>query len=66
MDKKLLADGNELDEFEAHIFLEKNITAITVKKMREVLRDVDVDFNNEYRSPGWERFKKNKMLKWKK
>ena len=47
MDKKLLADGNELDEFEAHIFLEKNITAITVKKMREVLRDVDVDFNQK-------------------
>ena len=26
----------------------------------------DIDFDNEYRSPGWERFKKNKMLKWKK
>ena len=37
MDKKLGIDGNELDEFEAHIFLEKNIEAITVKKMRQVL-----------------------------
>ena len=26
----------------------------------------NVDFEGEYRSPGWERFKKNKMLKWKK
>ena len=25
-----------------------------------------LDFEGEYRSPGWERFKKNKMLKWKK
>jgi hypothetical protein len=46
-DKKLGADGNELDEFEAHIFLEKNIAAITVKKMRQVLADIDVDFNQK-------------------
>ena len=32
----------------------------------EFNQDIDVDFNNEYRSPGWERFKKNKILKWKK
>jgi len=25
-----------------------------------------LDFEGEYRSPGWERFKKNKILKWKK
>ena len=25
-----------------------------------------IEFNDEYRSPGWNRFKKNKMLKWKK
>ena len=29
-------------------------------------QDNYVDFNNEYRSPGWERLKKNKTLKWKK
>ena len=29
-------------------------------------QDVSIDFDDEYRSPGWERFKKNKMLKWKK
>ena len=32
----------------------------------EFNQDTDIDFDNEYRSPGWERFKKNKMLKWKK
>jgi DNA helicase-2/ATP-dependent DNA helicase PcrA len=26
----------------------------------------DLDLENEYRSPGYERFKKNKLLKWKK
>ena len=29
-------------------------------------QDNTIDFDDEYRSPGWERFKKNKMLKWKK
>ena len=29
-------------------------------------QDSTIDFDDEYRSPGWERFKKNKMLKWKK
>ena len=32
----------------------------------EFNQDIDMDFEGEYRSPGWERFKKNKMLKWKK
>ena len=32
----------------------------------EFNQDIDIDFNDEYKSPGWERFKKNKMLKWKK
>ena len=32
----------------------------------EFNQDIDTDFNSEYRSPGWERFKKNKMIKWKK
>ena len=29
-------------------------------------QDANFEFGDEYRSPGWERFKKNKMLKWKK
>ncbi len=32
----------------------------------EFNQDILTDLNNDYRSPGWERFKKNKMLKWKK
>ena len=46
LDKENGKDGNELDEHKAHIFLEKTTGAITVKKMREVLREVDVDFNS--------------------
>jgi len=29
-------------------------------------QDIAIDFESEYRSPGWDRYKKNKMLKWKK
>ena len=29
-------------------------------------QDNTIEFNEEYRSPGWERFRKNKLLKWKK
>ena len=32
----------------------------------EFNQDTDIEFGDEYRSPGWERFKKNKLLKWKK
>ena len=28
-------------------------------------QDNTIEFNEEYRSPGWERFRKNKLLKWK-
>ena len=46
-DKKLAEDGNELDEYEAHMFLEKNMGALTVKKLRETLAEIDVDFNQK-------------------
>ena len=29
-------------------------------------QDKSIEFDEEYRSPGWNRYKKNKMLKWKK
>ena len=29
-------------------------------------QDSLIDFEGEFRSPGWERLKKNKILKWKK
>jgi len=32
----------------------------------EFNQDVSIDFDSEYKSPGWERYQKNKMLKWKK
>ena len=32
----------------------------------EFNQDIDIGFDNGYRSPGWERFKKNKALRWKK
>ena len=47
LDKKHGEEGCELDEFEAHLFLEKNIEALTVKKMRQVLKEIDVDFNQK-------------------
>ena len=32
----------------------------------EFNQDNSIEFDNEYRSPGWDRYKKNKILKWKK
>ena len=32
----------------------------------EFNQDISIDYDSEYKSPGWERYKKNKMLKWKK
>ena len=32
----------------------------------EFNQDTSLEFDEGYRSPGWERYKKNKMLKWKK
>ena len=37
--------GNELDEFEAHQFLEKFENTLTVKEMRAALKEIDLDFN---------------------
>ena len=32
----------------------------------EFNQDNSIEFSNEYRSPGWDRYKKNKAIKWKK
>jgi DNA helicase II / ATP-dependent DNA helicase PcrA len=32
----------------------------------EFNQDNSIEFNEEYRSPGWNRYKKNKIIKWKK
>jgi hypothetical protein len=38
-------EGHDLDEFNAHRFLEKNGETKTVKQMRDELREIDMDFN---------------------
>lgn len=38
-------NGNELDEFKAHQFLEKTEGAQTVAQMRKELKEIDIDFN---------------------
>ena len=32
----------------------------------EFNQDNSIEYDEEYRSPGWDRYKKNKLLKWKK
>jgi DNA helicase II / ATP-dependent DNA helicase PcrA len=47
--------------------IEKN--EISIDKTDEEFefnQDNSIEFDDEYRSPGWERYKKNKTLKWKK
>jgi len=47
--------------------VEKNDNELEKKSEEfEFNQDNSIDFEDEYRSPGWERFKKNKILKWKK
>ena len=46
--------------------VEKNEIDLGENDDFEFNQDNSIEFNNEYRSPGWDRFKKNKMLKWKK
>ena len=31
-----------------------------------LFEDNSIEYEEEYRSPGWDRYKKNKILKWKK
>lgn len=38
-------NGSDLNEFDAHRFLEKHETTMTVKEMREMLKEIDIDFN---------------------
>ena len=47
--------------------VEKNETVLDKNEDDfEFNQDNSLDFGDEYRSPGWERYKKNKMIKWKK
>ncbi len=47
LDAKKKAEGNELDEFEAHKFLEFLGETLTVVALREKLRKIDVDANGK-------------------
>jgi len=47
LDEAKGADGNELDEFWSHKFLERIGRTMTVIKMREEFRTIDVDFNKK-------------------
>ena len=31
-----------------------------------LIKMTSIEYDEEYRSPGWDRYRKNKMLKWKK
>ena len=46
--------------------VEKNEIGIDETDDFEFNQDNSIDFDEEYRSPGWDRYKKNKILKWKK
>jgi DNA helicase-2/ATP-dependent DNA helicase PcrA len=45
--------------------VEKNEIGLNENEEFDFNQDT-IDFDEEYRSPGWDRYKKNKMLKWKK
>ena len=46
--------------------VEKNEIGISETDDFEFNQDNSIEFDEEYRSPGWDRYKKNKILKWKK
>ena len=46
--------------------VEKNEINNNDKDDFEFNQDYSIDYNEEYRSPGWDRYKKNKKLKWEK
>jgi hypothetical protein len=45
LDQQNKAEGSDLDEFNAHRFLEKVQETRTVKELREQLKSIDLDFN---------------------
>ncbi len=46
--------------------VEKNERDIIETNDFDFNQDNSIEFEEEYRSPGWDRYKKNKILKWKK
>ena len=46
--------------------IEKNEIGTAESTDFEFNQDNSIEYESEYRSPGWDRYKKNKILKWKK
>jgi len=63
IDHRKKKEGNELDEFEAHRFLEQLGETLTVQAMRNKLRDIDVDFNKRMALIEYLIFRYGKTLK---
>ena len=66
-----LEDGVKNSKNPYHFFtlstlVEKNEVSTNEEEDFEFNQDNTIEFENEYRSPGWDRYKKNKILKWKK
>ena len=46
--------------------VEKNEVGLNEMMNLSLIKMTSIEFNEEYRSPGWDRYKKNKLIKWKK
>ena len=46
--------------------VEKNEIGISETNDFDFNQDDSIEYDEEYRSPGWDRYRKNKLLKWKK
>ena len=62
---KEIFDQNGLNRFKSG-FVVDNFTGHSVGDVKNEDYRNSIDYEEGYRSPGWDRYKKNKMLKWKK
>ena len=46
--------------------IEKNEIGTAESNDFEFNQDNSIEYESEYRSPGWDRYKRNKIIKWKK
>jgi len=63
LDTEKKKNGNELDEFKAHKFLEDIGETKTVVELRETLRKIDIDMNKRMALVEYLIFKYSKKLK---
>jgi len=62
LDEKKKKEGNELDEFMSHKFLEDIGETLTVLQLREKLRQIDLDMNKKMAITEYLLFKFNKQV----